>query len=479
MSFASADFLIFFTLVLLVCSLLQRLPSARPKEVFLLLASYVFYAWWDWRFCFLLLFVTVTAYLTALFCERRRVLIFGIAVPLIVLGIFKYCNFFLGSFAALAGKPFSALNIILPVGISFYTFQALSYVIDVHRGKLPVERDFVRLALYISFFPQLVAGPIVRAADFLPQLHEDRRVTREGLLTGAQIMLFGLFKKLVLADHMSVFIDDVYFSPESFHWLSILLAVVSYSLQIYLDFSGYSDIAVGCAKCLGYDFKRNFNLPYLSEGVTEFWRRWHISLSTWLKEYLYIPLGGNRCSRARMYGNLFLTMTLGGLWHGSDWTFVVWGMMNGLALCLEKFWMARRAGAALPGGAQPPRPNARRNPLLRLLRQFGTFCFITLTWVFFRAENFEKAWRILAAIFTLRGGVHQPFLWSFVTIAAVLAGSLAAARRAKKAGAKTVDGYYPLLDLTKTPQLALFFFLVGLFFCLAYTGDHPFVYFQF
>ena len=481
MSFASVDFLLFFGLVLLVSALLQRLPSSLPKQVFLLFASYVFYAWWDWRFCFLLLFVTVTAYFTAKFCTRRWVLVCGVAVPLVVLGIFKYCNFFLESFAALAGKPFSALHIILPVGISFYTFQALSYVIDVHRGKLPVEKSFVKLALYISFFPQLVAGPIVRAADFLPQLHERRRITREGLLNGFQIMLFGLFKKLVLADHISVFIDDVYAAPESFHWLSIVLAVVSYSLQIYLDFSGYSDIAVGCAECLGYDFKRNFNLPYLSEGVTEFWRRWHISLSTWLREYLYIPLGGNRCSRPRMYLNLFLTMTLGGLWHGSDWTFVVWGMMNGLALCAEKFFMARSRSERKGSGMNSSQAGrkAAASPVLRLCRQFGTFCFITLTWVFFRAENFEKAWRILVAIFTLRGGVRQPFLWSFVTIAAVLLGSLAAVRRAKKSGKETVDGYYPVLDLTKVWQLALFFFLIGLFFCLAYTGDHPFVYFQF
>ena len=476
MSFTSAEFLIFFTLVLIICGLLQRLPSKLPTELFLVLASYVFYAWWDWRFCFLLLFVTITAYSTALFCQVKWVAISGIIVPLAVLGIFKYFNFFLDSFSALSGKPFSVLNIILPVGISFYTFQALSYVIDVYRGRIPAETSFVKLALYICFFPQLVAGPIVRASDFLPQLHEQRGITRKSLATGIQIMLFGLFKKLVLADHISVFVDDVYAAPESFHWFSIVLAVVSYSLQIYLDFSGYSDIAVGCAKCLGFDFKRNFNLPYLSCGVTEFWHRWHISLSTWLREYLYIPLGGNRKGLKRTYLNLFLTMTLGGLWHGASWTFVVWGMMNGIALCLEKslfrlFSQERSASAS--------KSNTRLNCLRKIIIQFGTFGFITLTWIFFRAESFEKAWRILVAIFSLRNGVRQPFIWSFITISAVLACSIAAISHSKKTQCEHVDGFYPILNLNCIWQLSLFFIAVGMLLCLAYTGDHPFVYFQF
>ena len=326
MSFASLEFIAFFIIVLLGTVTLQRISSQRSKQIFLLVASYFFYGYWDWRFCFLLMFVTAAAYVTALYSGKKAVFVTGITVPLIVLGVFKYFNFFLSSFAALLGRSsIGMLNIILPVGISFYTFQALSYMIDVKRRRIAAEKDFIKLALYISFFPQLVAGPIIKAKDFLPQLYEDRKTTLKGLECGFQLMVFGLFKKLVLADHMSVFVDDVFYAPSAFHWTTLILAVVSYSLQIYFDFSGYSDIAIGCAKCLGYDFQPNFDLPYISQNVTEFWRRWHISLSTWLKEYLYIPLGGNRKGKRRQYINLFVTMLLGGLWHGANWTFVFWG----------------------------------------------------------------------------------------------------------------------------------------------------------
>ena len=319
MIFTSPVFVIFFIIVLLGTLVTQH--NNDFKHLFLLLASYFFYGWWDWRFCFLLLFVTAVSYATALYSQKRWIYFTGIAVPLFVLGLFKYFNFFLESF----GATFT-LKIILPVGISFYTFQALSYVIDVHRKKIPVEKDFIKLALYISFFPQLVAGPIVRASDFLPQLYESsRKLTAHNFAIGIQIIAMGFFKKVVLADHLSVFVEDVFRVPVAFHWATIILAVLSYSLQIYFDFSGYSDIAIGCAKCLGYDFAMNFNLPYISQSVTEFWRRWHISLSGWLRDYLYIPLGGNRKGKMRQLLNLMITMLLGGLWHGANWTFVAWG----------------------------------------------------------------------------------------------------------------------------------------------------------
>ena len=283
MSFASLTFIGFFIVALAVTAVLERTRLKPAKEPFLLVASYVFYGYWDWRFCFLLLFVTVVSYSTARAKDSRPAFVAGVVVPLVVLGVFKYFNFFLSSAGAALGADLGTLSIILPVGISFYTFQALSYVIDARRGKVEVERSFVKLALYISFFPQLVAGPIVKAKDFLPQLREERRVRMAGVCWGVQVFAFGLFKKIVLADHISVFVDDVYAMPAAFDWGTLVFATVGYALQIYFDFSGYSDMAIGCAKCLGYDFKRNFNLPYLSQNVTEFWRRWHISLSTWLK----------------------------------------------------------------------------------------------------------------------------------------------------------------------------------------------------
>ena len=464
MSFASADFLAFFAAVLAVTWIIQKFLNNRAREVFLLLVSYFFYGYWDWRFCFLLLLVSASSYFTAMHAEKKPVYICGIVVPLVVLGFFKYFNFFVDTFAALIGSPLGTLSIILPVGISFYTFQALSYVIDVKRKKIEPERDFVRLALYLSFFPQLVAGPIVRAVDFLPQLYENRKVNAENLKLGIQLMVFGLFKKIVLSDHISVFVDDVFAAPETFSWLSIAFGVMTYSLQIYLDFSGYPDIATGCAKCLGYDFNRNFNLPYISADVTEFWRRWHVSLSTWLKEYLYIPLGGNRKGKTRQYFNLMVTMLLGGLWHGASWTFVFWGALNGLALCIDKLI--------------PQRLKPEKGPLY-FLRIIGTFLFESFCWIFFRSDSFYHAWRIIRGIFSFKPGVAQPFSWAILTFAIVITATVCAVVRARKNGEKTVNGYYPVLDLSKTLQLALFFIALGLLAGLAYTGNKPFVYFQF
>ncbi len=460
MLFTSPVFLIFFIAVLAGVAIIQRFSTERTKQFFLLIASYFFYGWWDWRFCFLLLFVTSVSYITALYSNKKAVYVFGVAVPLVVLGIFKYFDFFLESFGST-----STLKIILPVGISFYTFQALSYVIDVHREKISVEKDFIKLALYISFFPQLVAGPIVRASDFLPQLHEpSHKLTTENFLMGIQIIAMGFFKKIVLADHLSVFIDDVFKVPVAFHWATIILAVVSYAMQIYFDFSGYSDIAIGCAKCLGYEFNVNFNLPYISKSVTEFWRRWHISLSTWLRDYLYIPLGGNRCGRVRQLANLMITMLLGGLWHGANWTFVFWGCLNGVALCAEKLLL---------------KPDIKSPGTLKTLAKIIiTTSFISFTWIFFRAENFSDAWAVVRGILTLQNGIAQPFLWSFVAGILLIISEVVSTLRAHKLRIE-VCGFTPILDLRTISGQTVFFTFVGLILALAFTGENPFVYFQF
>jgi len=463
MSFASLDFLIFFSVILGGTAILQQHKNPACKQVFLLIASYFFYGYWDWRFCILLLFITVSAYITALLVKSKTALIMGVAIPLVVLGVFKYLNFFLDSFSGLLNKERDSLYIILPVGISFFTFQALSYVIDVKREKIPPEKSFIRMALYISFFPQLVAGPIVKAADFLPQLKEDRKITLYNLETGLQLMVFGLFKKIVLADHLSVFVDEVFGTPAAFNWFTIVLAVISYSLQIYLDFSGYSDIAIGCAKCFGYDFLPNFNIPYISENVTIFWRRWHISLSTWLKEYLYIPLGGNRKGKVRQYVNLMITMLLGGLWHGASWTFVFWGALHGLALSLDKII---------------PKHNTARK-IFKLVNIVGTYAFVTFTWIFFRAENFSKAWQIIDGIFSLQKGIVHPFFWSFISIGVVSTATIIAVVKSKNSSKNEVDGFFPILKLNTVSGLTGFFIACGLLLCLAFTGEQPFVYFQF
>ncbi len=462
MSFASIDFLIFFIILIIGTVIIQRHFSPRIKEIFLLIASYFFYGYWDWRFCFLLLFITVISYFTARSKNKKSIYIAGIIIPLTVLGFFKYFNFLLTSFTNLFNIDAITLKIILPVGISFYTFQAISYVIDVHRGKIELENDFIKLALYLSFFPQLVAGPIVKASDFLPQLREDRKTTLNNTRYGIQLFAFGMFKKIVLADHISVFVDSVYSAPSAFSWITILLATISYSLQIYFDFSGYSDMAIGCAKCLGYDFNRNFNLPYISQNITEFWRRWHISLSTWLKEYLYIPLGGNRKGKIRQYVNLFTTMLLGGLWHGANWTFVFWGAINGIALCIDKML-----------------PHKEKGICKKIISTIMTFAFITFTWIFFRADNFETAWLIIKGIFTMQEGIIQLFSWSFIALILLAISTIIAIIHSHKNGEKEVNGYYYTVDLKKTSGLTIFFVFIGLIICLAFTGEQPFVYFQF
>ena len=471
MSFVTKEFFLLMSIILVCLLILQtkwiyKLLKNKVnvvKEIILFIASYVFYGYWDWRFCFLLLFMTVVAYVTALNCKNKIAYTVGICVPIGVLMIFKYFNFFVDSFMALAGHKFDALNIILPVGISFYTFQALSYVIDVKRNKLEVERDFLKLAVYIAFFPQLVAGPIVKAADFLPQLREDRKVTWKRFQEGVCIFVFGCVKKVIFADWLSVFVDDVFYAPKAYNWLTIILAVFSYSIQIYFDFSGYSDMAVGCARIMGYDFNKNFNVPYLSENVTEFWRRWHISLSTWLKEYVYIPLGGNRKGKVRQYINLFATMLIGGLWLGAIWPFVVWGGMHGLALCLDKIIM-----------------RYIKNNVSTLHKIFRVMCvniFVSFCWIFFRADTFTKAGEIIKGIFTLQNGVSQPYIWSIVAIVVVIIAYIVAIL--KSSDKPSVDGDYILLDFNKWVHLVILFVIIGLILGLGYTGQAPFVYFQF
>lgn len=370
----------------------------------------------------------------------------AVCVVLVVLGIFKYYNFFVESFCELFSiSSAGTLNIILPVGISFYTFQAISYIADVRLGRLQAEHSFVNVALYIAFFPQLVAGPIVKASEFLPQLSEDRNVSIRNLETGLQIFVFGLFKKIVLADNLSVYVDEVFRYPTLFSAGTIVLAVASYAMQIYFDFSGYSDMAIGSAKCLGYDFSRNFNMPYLSKNVSEFWKRWHISLSTWLKEYLYISLGGNRKGKIRTYINLMLTMVLGGLWHGANWTFVAWGALHGAALCVHKIFAGK---------------DRKRSVVRNILCVVITDIFVCLCWIFFRADNISTAFIIIQRMFSFDRGVSHLYSWTFVSLVLMITCHIKAYR--KSASKEFCNGYYEVMDLGKVSSLIIWFVFIGL-----------------
>ena len=356
------------------------------------------------------------------------------------------------------------LNIVLPIGISFYIFSALSYLIDVYRGDYPAEKNILYFALYIAFFPKLTAGPIVRGKDFFPQVKEYRGIQWDAFKAGIQIFVFGLFKKIVLSDHLGVFVDDVFHAPVAFNTGTVILAAVSYSLQIYFDFSGYSDMAIGVSKILGFDFKPNFNLPYISQNVSEFWKRWHISLSSWFQDYLYIPLGGSRKGTARTYINLMLVMLISGLWHGAGWTFVAWGALHGIASCVN-----RAFGKKLK--ALGPWVNG-----------VITFIFVTLFWVVFRADSFSTAVKVWTGMFTAHTGINQPYTWSFFAIVCLIAGTIVAWRHSKKIGKKDkageliIDGFYPVLDLSKFWSQVAFFTFCGLTIIMGYFGNTAFIY---
>ncbi|MFG0263068.1 MAG: MBOAT family O-acyltransferase, partial [Novipirellula sp. JB048] len=343
MLFTQPEFLIFFLGVLAAVWMTRRV---RLRNAILLAASYYFYAYWDVRFCLLLAFSTLMDFGIARAMGsndnavfRRRLLTLSVVVNRGVLGFFKYFNFFIDSATPIIeslGGSASTLNLILPVGISFYTFQTLSYTIDVYRRVLRPSSSLLEFALYVAFFPQLVAGPIVRARELLPQLASPSRWSHRRFYGGFQQALRGAVKKVLMADRLGEMVDVVFANPDYYSSTTLWLAVFAYGGQIYLDFSGYTDMAIGSAKMLGYRFPKNFRHPYLATSMAEFWHRWHMTLSRWLRDYLYIPLGGSRRSNLVTYRNLMLTMTLGGLWHGAAWTFVLWGVLHGAALGAER-----------------------------------------------------------------------------------------------------------------------------------------------
>ncbi len=402
MLFPTVQFATFMVVVFLGNWLLMQHPIRW--RWFILAASYFFYGFWDWRFTFLLAGVTVVNQFAATRIAaartqagRRFALTAALVASLGVLAFFKYYGFLvtsvantLNSFGVEANLPL--LEIILPVGISFFTFQAMSYVIDVYREKL-APGTWLDVAVYLAFFPQLVAGPIVRGTEFLPQLHPPRDPRHLDSSRAFYLIFIGLAKKIVIADFIaSTLVDPVFASPGLHNGLEILFAVYGFAVQIYADFSAYSDIAIGVALILGFRFPENFNAPYTATSIRDFWRRWHMTLSRWLRDYLYIGLGGSRRGRLLTYRNLMLTMLLGGLWHGAAWKFVVWGGLHGLWLALERAVTDRRRDRGIA-----PLPST---PLLRALQRLGTFHLVCLAWVFFRADSLSTAFSMIGRIFT-------------------------------------------------------------------------------
>jgi alginate O-acetyltransferase complex protein AlgI len=406
MIFSEPRFLVFF---LLVFAVYWTLRSNRVRKLFLLGCSLYFYGCWDVRFLGLIVGCATVDFVASLRIQAAQArggtgkgwLVASLCYDLGTLGFFKYFDFFAdsaGVFLRGLGLPVSdlTLGIVLPVGVSFFTFQAMSYTIDVYRRQLVATRRYTDFLLFVTFFPQLVAGPIVRAADFLPQLAAPRRFADVDVHRALGQFLCGFFKKAVVADLIAGPADAVFKNPELYDAGSIQVAVCCYAVQIYCDFSGYSDMAIGTARLLGYELCRNFDFPYLATSITDFWRRWHLSLSTWLRDYLYIPLGGNRGGRWFTHRNLLLTMLLGGLWHGAGWNFIVWGAIHGVALIVHKEWVRRFGEGRLRG-------------LSRVL----TIYTVLLAWIFFRATTFTQSWTMAKAwLWWESPGTRTVALWS-------------------------------------------------------------------
>jgi D-alanyl-lipoteichoic acid acyltransferase DltB (MBOAT superfamily) len=397
MLFNSFDFLFYFLIVFTV----YRILPHKPGLYFLLLASYFFYGYWRWSYIGLLLLTTVLDFSLGLLIanesnqKKRKLLLFvSVASNLGLLGAFKYYNFFSSSVSGWFGLSAIPLDVLLPVGISFYTFQSMSYTIDVYRGVLQARRNFIDFALFVSFFPQLVAGPIVRAIDFLPQLARKPEWDWVRVRAGLHLVLRGFIEKVVIADNLAPIVGRVYADPVSFSGIDLWIGTYCFAFQILADFAGYTDIARGVAKLLGYEFLENFRRPYVAQNISDFWRRWHISLSTWLRDYLYIPIGGSRKGKGRTYFNLLTTMILGGLWHGANWTFLIWGFFHGALLSIHHAFRDWRK-------AKNPDVAQNRSPLTAFLMMLLTFHIVCISWVLFRAPSIHAAFQMFSIMFDL------------------------------------------------------------------------------
>ena len=404
MPFNSLDFAIFFPIVFVLYWIVSQ--KLHLRNILILVSSYVFYGWWDWRFLFLIVISSsVDFYVgnqlnkTEDVQKRKMFLYLSLLVNLGFLVYFKYTNFFIDTFVdsfRLFGKTLevSTLNIILPVGISFYTFQTLSYTIDIYRKQLKPTKDWLSFFAFVAFFPQLVAGPIERASHLLPQFYKTYKFNYNQVKSGLLLIGFGLFKKMVIADRAALYVNEVYNNPGNFEGIETIMATVLFAFQIYCDFSGYSDIAIGAARTMGFDLMKNFDSPYLSKSITEFWRRWHISLSTWFRDYVYVPLGGSRNGKYRTYYNLFIVFLVSGLWHGAAMTFVIWGMIHGVIIVIEKAISKRKEKLFNLLNIDKA---TFSNKLIFIMITFTIVCF---AWVFFRANSFADSIVIFQGFFT-------------------------------------------------------------------------------
>lgn len=474
MLFNSIDFAYFLPIVLLLFWLLSK--NLKAQNLVLLLASYVFYGWWDWRFLSLIALSSFADYIIGIRLHKAQTnrkywLVLSLVINLGMLAFFKYADFFAQSFSdafSLFGQHIEVnrLNIILPVGISFYTFQTLSYTLDIYKRKLEPTKSLVSFLAFVSFFPQLVAGPIERASNLLPQFFQNKKIKSDLFVAGLQQMLWGFFKKMVIADNCAIIVDQIFNQAPEYSGLTLFIGAIFFGFQIYGDFSGYSDIAIGTAKLFGFNLSQNFAFPYFSRDIAEFWRKWHISLSSWFKDYLYIPLGGSRASKAKTIRNIFIIFLVSGFWHGANWTFVFWGFAHAL-LFVPLFVLNKNRTFT--------QNNHNLSPI-NLWRMLSTFVLVCLAWILFRAQNIEQAIFIYGKIFDFTSwtspsleGFNSTIIISMIVFLLVVEWN----------NKKEIN---PLKNIDKLPAVVRWLFYSFLLFCISMfspTQELPFIYFQF
>jgi D-alanyl-lipoteichoic acid acyltransferase DltB (MBOAT superfamily) len=477
MFFNSIDFAIFLPIVFVLYWFVTK-NNLKFQNLLIVLMSYVFYGWWDWRFLSLIIFSTVIDYLVGRRLKteekhfKRKILLWtSIIINLGFLGFFKYYNFFLDNFQSAFsflgyGISSSSLNIVLPIGISFYTFQTLSYSIDVYRRKLEPTKDFIAFSAFVCFFPQLVAGPIEKASNLLPQFYKRRKFNYTLAVDGVKQMVWGFFMKIVIADNCAAYANQIFDDYESYNAASLFIGALMFTFQIYGDFAGYSNIAIGVSRLFGFNLKQNFAFPYFSRDIAEFWRRWHISLSTWFRDYLYIPLGGSRVSNAKKIRNTFIIFVVSGFWHGANWTFAIWGLLNAIYFLPLLLLKKNRVHLGVIGDSRFPRLN-------EILGMVTTFLLTILAWVFFRSENITEAFGFLGNIVTLHSGksINVSMVVILVIIAFVLIEWFG--RRSKFAIQNSFKNY-PIIDRVFTYIIIISIFMFGQF-----NSEYEFIYFQF
>ncbi len=473
MNFVTTQFLVFLVFVFFVYWHLPR----KAQNIFILLASYFFYACWDWRFLSLIIISTLVDYtagpkIQAARSERARKgwMLLSLGVNLGILGYFKYFNFFAGSFASLLSSlgmevSYSTLNIVLPVGISFYTFQTLSYTLDIYRGKLEPTRNFIDFATFVAFFPQLVAGPIVRAKEFVHQLEKKRVFSFDDLQIGATRFLYGFFKKAFIADTLAVnIVDPVFANPADYSSGTIWLSLLMYTIQIYADFSGYSNMAIGSARMLGFEIPENFNFPYLARNISEYWRRWHRTMSRFFRDYVYISLGGNREKFAVVLRNICITVIISGLWHGAGWTFVIWGMLHGFYIVVDQLirrWQARRYGK-----------NYSMGVVGSIIGWSLTMYFMLFARLLFRSQDFSDTTTCLVRMFTGADGITLGVnMLAWVAIVAFFIDHVYGWFKERHAAIDSIAPYWA--------KALLYASMIIFLYHARPTEINPFIYFQF